>query len=122
MERLTEKELELMKLFWASGDAFVRELVDRYPSPKPHFNTVSTYVRLLEKKGLVKHEELGNNFRYSPAVSAEEYSVALVKEIAEKFYGNSMKDLIVSLLGNVELSEDDMWDLMTEMRRSRKRE
>lgn len=122
MERLTEKELELMKLFWTSGDAFVRELVDRYPSPKPHFNTVSTYVRLLEKKGLVKHEELGNSFRYSPAVSAEEYSVALVKEIAEKFYGNSMKDLIVSLLGNVELSEDDMWDLMTEMRRSRKRE
>ena len=51
MEKLTEKELELMKLFWATGDAFVRELVDRYPSPKPHFNTVSTYVRLLEKKG-----------------------------------------------------------------------
>ncbi len=122
MEKLTEKELQLMKMLWRNGPSFVRELVEMYPSPKPHFNTVSTYVRLLERKGFVMHEDFGSSYRYSPAVSAEDYSVLLLNEIADKYYDGSIKNLIVSLLKKAALSEDDLWDLMTVMRQSRSRD
>ena len=53
--RLSERELEIMSMLWQRGPLFVREMLDGYPDPKPHFNTVSTTVRILEDKGYVRH-------------------------------------------------------------------
>ena len=62
MKQLTEKEEELMNLFWERGPMFVREIVELYPDPKPHFNTISTFVRVLVQKGLVWHVQFGNSY------------------------------------------------------------
>lgn len=51
MKRLTNKEKEIMDLYWQHGPMFVKELLDYYDEPKPHFNTLSTMVRILEKNG-----------------------------------------------------------------------
>ena len=62
--KLTEKESEIMSMLWETGGMFVREMLERYPEPKPHVNTVSTTVRILEEKGYVGHEQVGGSYRY----------------------------------------------------------
>ena len=61
---LTEKEAPIMHMLWENGSMFVREMVELYPEPKPHFNTVSTLVRILEDKGYVGHEVVGTSHRF----------------------------------------------------------
>ena len=61
MKRLTAKEEEIMGWFWQKGPLFVKELLEYYEEPKPHFNTLSTIVRGLEEKGFLAHKNFGNN-------------------------------------------------------------
>lgn len=69
MQKLTNKEEELMQFFWQYGAMFVKDVVLLYDEPKPHFNTVSTMVRTLETKGFLDHEAFGNTYRYRPIIS-----------------------------------------------------
>ena len=73
MKGLTDKEEELMHFFWTHGSLFVKQIVEKHPDPKPHFNTISTFVRALEQKGYVGHEQYGNTYLYHAVVSREEY-------------------------------------------------
>ena len=66
--KLTEKESEIMSMLWETGGMFVREMLERYPEPKPHVNTVSTTVRILEEKGYVEHS--GGQFIPLPCAAA----------------------------------------------------
>lgn len=61
MKRLTAKEEEIMGWFWQKGPLFVKELLEYYEEPKPHFNTLSTIVRGLEEKGFLAHKNFGNS-------------------------------------------------------------
>lgn len=109
-----------MELFWNRGPLFVRELIGLLPDPKPHFNTVSTFVRILEQKGYVEHEKIGNSFRYAPAVTKEQYVGIAVADTVGQYFGGSAKELIMYLLRHEQLSDDDVWDIMDELRQSRK--
>ena len=64
MKRLTAKEEEIMGWFWQKGPLFVKELLEYYEEPKPHFNTLSTIVRGLEEKGFLAHKNFGNSYQY----------------------------------------------------------
>ena len=72
MKKLTKKEEEIMNLFWDKGAMFVRELLEHYDEPKPHFNTLSTMVRNLEANGYVSHKAYGNSYQYYPVVTRED--------------------------------------------------
>ena len=73
MRKLTRKEEEIMKLFWESGGMFVKDIQETFPEPKPHINTVSTQVRILEKDGFLSHKQYGGSFQYYPIISEEQY-------------------------------------------------
>ena len=120
MKKLSEKEAVVMHLLWHNGPLFVREMIDLMPDPKPHVNTVSTFVRLLEQNGFIGHERIGNSFRYSAAISREEYTRRALKEFITDYYSGSEKELISDLLGLELLNDDDLWDLMAEMRLAKK--
>ena len=66
MKRLTAKEEEIMGYFWEKGPLFVKQLLEYYEEPKPHFNTLSTIVRGLEDKGFLSHNTFGNTYQYMP--------------------------------------------------------
>ena len=70
-DQLTPKEEELMQLLWEHGPIAISRLVELYPEPRPHFNTVSTVMRRLEAKGFVAHEDTGGTFRYHAKVAKE---------------------------------------------------
>ena len=73
MEKLTSKEEQAMRVLWEAGKGFVKDLLEIHPHPKPHYNTLSSLVRLLEEKGYVGHKAYGNTHEYYPLISKEEY-------------------------------------------------
>lgn len=108
MKKLTEKEKEIMNLFWQHGPMFVRELLALYPEPRPHFNTVSTQVRILEANGFLKHEAFGNSFRYEPAVSEKEYGRRSLSGIIKNYFDDSYLSAVNALVQEKKISVDEL--------------
>ena len=93
MKKLTRKEEEIMNHFWDKGAMFVRELLELYPDPKPHFNTLSTMVRALEANGYVSHKAYGSTYQYYPVVSREEYAGTSFKGIVSSYFNTPISVL-----------------------------
>lgn len=115
MKTLTEKEEELMQIFWERGPLYVRQIVELYPDPKPHFNTISTFVRLLEQKGYVAHEKTGNTYLYRAAVSREEHSRTTLRKVVDRYFGNSLSGVVSALFKDEQLTDDEIRDLITKV-------
>ncbi|MBQ9386402.1 MAG: BlaI/MecI/CopY family transcriptional regulator [Bacteroidaceae bacterium] len=113
MKRLTEKELAVMNALWDGGALSMRDILERLPEPKPHFNTVATFVRRLENSGMVTHRELGARFfLYEAAVSREKYAESVNKDSVNKFFGGSYMDFISCLVEQQEVSVDELKELI----------
>lgn len=101
-----------MQLLWSNGPLFVRDMLAFMPEPKPHFNTVSTFVRILEEKGFISHETFGKSYRYKAVISEEGYRNKNLKVLMNKFFNNSAKKLVSTLVEENDLSADDLQELM----------
>lgn len=121
MKTLTEKEEELMQIFWERGALYVRQIVDLYPEPKPHFNTISTFVRLLEQKGYVTHEKTGNTFLYRAAISRDEHSRSTLRRVVDRYFGNSLSGVVSALFKDERLSDDEIRDLINQVTNQEKK-
>lgn len=115
MEKLTKKEDELMNLFWDKGPMFVKEILDLMPEPKPHFNTVSTMVRMLETKGFVSHKAYGNTYQYYATVQRSDFGRKSLKNIIKEYFNNSYTTAVSALVDDGELSSDEIKDLLQQI-------
>lgn len=111
-KKLSPKEEEIMSCFWQHGPLFVREVVDMMPDPKPHFNTVSTFVRSLESKGWLTHEQMGNSYRYAPVVEMTEYRERSLRGFIDRFFGRSYLNVVSSLVKEEKISTDELRELI----------
>lgn len=118
-QRLTDKEEELMNIFWERGPLFVREIVELYPEPRPHFNTISTYVRALEVKGLLRHEAFGNTHRYEAAVSREEYGTSWLRSVVDRYFGSSLRATVSALCSAENISDEELRGLLDMVNKSK---
>jgi predicted transcriptional regulator len=106
---LTEAELRLMKILWERGELAVGELVAAMPEGSVlAYNSVLTTIRILEKKGYVRHRQEGRAFIYSPCVAEQEAERSEVRHIMQRFFGNSRERLLLSLLGDDELTPEEL--------------
>lgn len=119
MKQLTKKEEEVMRHFWQKGAMFVRELVELYPNPKPHFNTLSTVVRSLEAKGCIAHESYGNTYRYYPTITEEEYGRSTIKGAVSRYFENSYLTAVSALVEEEKISLDELRELIARIEKSR---
>jgi predicted transcriptional regulator len=94
MKELTRAEEQVMQILWEEGKAFVKEILLHFPEPKPAYNTVSTIIRILEKKGFVDHEEFGKSHRYFPIVQKENYRDERFTNLMKGYFDNSMKQVL----------------------------
>ena len=115
MKKLTRKEEEIMNHFWDKGAMFVRELLDLYAEPKPHFNTLSTMVRTLEANGYVSHKAYGNSYQYYPIVSREDYAGSSFKGIVSSYFNNSYLNAVSALVKEEKISLADLKDLINQI-------
>ncbi|MBO7331295.1 MAG: BlaI/MecI/CopY family transcriptional regulator [Alistipes sp.] len=112
MQKLTNKEEELMQFFWQYGAMFVKDVVLLYDEPKPHFNTVSTMVRTLETKGFLDHEAFGNTYRYRPIISQEEFSKGVLGNVVTRYFENSYKRAVSALIEEEKISVEELEELI----------
>src|ERR1700709_211717 len=106
---LTEAALRIMRILWIHGEALASALVTAMPSSAPlAYNSVLTTVRILEQKGYVEHRQEGRAFLYSPCVAEQEASRSEVRHMMQRFFGNSREKLLLSLLGDDEVTAEEL--------------
>lgn len=91
---LTRAEEEVMQILWDLGKCFVKDIVEKMPDPKPAYNTVSTVVRILQKKGFVGYTAFGKTHEYFPLVAKENYTREYVNGFVQSYFNNSYKGLV----------------------------
>ena len=112
MQKLTNKEEELMQMFWKRGAMFVKDFVGLYAEPRPHFNTISTMVRALEAKGFLDHESFGNTYRYYPIISQEEFSKGVLGNVVKRYIENSYRQVVSALIEEEKISVEELQELI----------
>ncbi|MDZ7613307.1 MAG: BlaI/MecI/CopY family transcriptional regulator [Flavobacteriaceae bacterium] len=94
MEKLTNKEEEILQVIWQLENAFVKDVVAELPKPKPHYNTISTIIRNMEEKGVVGHNTFGKTHQYFAKVSKEDYKKGFMQKTIKNYFENSYKNVV----------------------------
>lgn len=118
-QELTRAELEIMQVLWARGAGVVHDILAQLPAPKPAYNTVSTIVRILEKKGFVAHKAYGKTHEYYPLVTKDAYASRYMDTVLDNFFGGSLSRLVSFFSENKSLSVEET-DAILQMLRERK--
>ncbi|WP_340203278.1 BlaI/MecI/CopY family transcriptional regulator [Ascidiimonas sp. W6] len=112
MITITNKEEEVMKVLWQLEKAFVKDILEVFPEPKPHYNTLSTMVRNLEEKGYVGHEAFGKTHRYFPIVSKETYRANFMHGAMKDFFNNSYKSMVSHFAKEEKISVEELKEII----------
>ncbi|MEH6513297.1 BlaI/MecI/CopY family transcriptional regulator [Maribacter arcticus] len=112
MEKLTNKEEEIMKILWRLKKAFVKEIMEEISLNKPHYNTLSTIVRNLEEKNFVGFTAYGKTHQYHPIVSKESYYKAYVNEDMVGYFDNSYKNLVSFFAKEEKISVEELKEII----------
>lgn len=112
MEELTKSEERIMQVIWRLQKAFVKDIIEELDDePKPPYNTISSIVRLLEKKGYVNYNAYGKTYEYFPAISKEEYAKTSFSKLFSGYFDNSPKSLLSFMVKEQKLSQKDIEEL-----------
>ncbi|MFT4645271.1 MAG: BlaI family penicillinase repressor [Planctomycetota bacterium] len=111
MDKLTNKEEEIMHALWSIEKAFVKEIVNLLPQ-KPHYNTVSTTIRKMEDKGFVKHIAYGKTHQYYPAISKEEYRETYMNKTINNYFENSYKNVVSFFAKEEKISVEELKEII----------
>ncbi|MDX5436174.1 MAG: BlaI/MecI/CopY family transcriptional regulator [Pontibacter sp.] len=112
MKELTRAEEEIMQVLWKLERAFVRDILEELPEPKPAYNTVSTIVRILESKGFVGHEAFGKSHQYYPLVAQDKYKSFFLKNFMSGYFGGSFERLVSFFAKDNNLDVQELDELM----------
>lgn len=113
MKELTKAEEQIMQELWKLEKAYVKDIIDELPTPKPAYNTVSTIVRILERKGFVAHEACGKSHLYFPVVAKDNYKKAFMKHFVKDYFSNSFQNMVSFFANNKEISLNELEEIQT---------
>lgn len=106
-QELTRAELEIMQILWDRGGGFVNDVLAELPEPKPAYNTVSTVIRILEKKGYIAHKAYGKSHEYYPIVDRDTYTQGFMSSVLNNFFGGSPSRMVSFLSSNKSISLEE---------------
>lgn len=112
---LTKAEEEVMQIIWELQRCLVRDVIEKLGDPDMPHSTISSVVRILERKGFVDHKAYGKTYEYFPIVTKEEYANHGVKSLVEKYFGGSPKKLVSFLVKNEDMDLKELNDLMKKL-------
>lgn len=116
MQKLTTAEEEIMLILWDLNEAFVKELIERMPDPKPHYNTVSTTVRILQDKGFIDYKAYGKTHQYFAKVSREQYRKQNLKPLMKNYFNNSAEQLVSFFVKEKNVSVEELEALINKLK------
>jgi len=120
MEKLTNKEEEIMRILWQLKKAFVKEVVAELPDPKPHYNTISTIIRNMEEKGFISHHAFGKTFQYYPVISKEDYKKGFMKKTIQHYFENSYKNVVSFFAKEEKISVEELKEIISIIEKNKK--
>lgn len=112
MQKLAKREEQIMQVYWDLGKAFIKEVIPHLPDPKPHYNSVATMVKILEEKGFLDHDSVGNVYRYFPLVSKEQYQAHAMKDVVSQYFDNSYPRMLAFFAKEQNLSEEELNEIL----------
>jgi len=112
MQKLTNKEEEIMQILWKLKKAFVKEVQAEITEDQPHYNTLSTIIRNLEEKGFVAHNAFGNTHQYYPIVTLENYSKKYMKTAIDNYFNSSYKNMVSFFAKEEKISADELREIL----------
>jgi BlaI family transcriptional regulator, penicillinase repressor len=122
VKELTKAEEQVMQLLWKLEKGFVKDIIDRMPEPKPAYNTVSTIIRILERKGFVDHYAYGKTHEYYPLISKEQYTKLYMKNFMRNYFSGSFKEMVSFFARGDKMSLSEFDELMKDVKRDLKDE
>lgn len=112
MQKLTNKEEEIMQILWRLEKAFVKDVLAEMHNDKPHYNTLSTIIRNLEEKGYVSYNAYGKTHQYFPIVSQETYKKRFMNTAIENYFNSSYKNVVSFFAKEEKISVDDLKEII----------
>ncbi|MFO7999691.1 MAG: BlaI/MecI/CopY family transcriptional regulator [Marinilabilia sp.] len=119
--QLTKAEEQVMQILWELGEGAIRDIREKFDNPKPARNTVSTMVRILEKKGYVAHKTFGNVHVFHPLIKKEEYSKSQLFGVMKKYFNNSFPAMASFFAREKDLTIEELESLMEETKKELKK-
>ncbi|MEI6133124.1 MAG: BlaI/MecI/CopY family transcriptional regulator [Bacillota bacterium] len=124
MKELTKAEEQVMQVVWKIKKGFINDMLELLPEPKPAYNTVSTIVRILEKKGFIAHKVFGKTHEYYALVAKESYKKNLMGGLLKNYFDNSLIQMVSYFAKDKSLSVNDIDEIInlieTEKQKNRK--
>ena len=117
MKELTKAEEQLMQILWKIKKGFVKDLIDELPEPKPAYNTVSTFIRIMEKKRFVGHNAYGNTHEYYPLISKQDYTKQYMKGLIKNYFSNSFQEMVSFFAKEDKMSVTELEELLQEVKK-----
>lgn len=117
IKELTKAELQVMQILWAREKAFVHEIREDMPNPKPAYNTISTVLRVLVVKNFVAYHSFGKTYQYHPLIQKEDYMKRYMNNVVNNFFSGSIKAVVSFFARNEKLSMteiDEIIDMLNE--------
>lgn len=115
MKELTKAEEQIMQVLWQKEKAFVKDIVEEFPEPKPAYNTVSTIIRILETKGFVDHKAYGKTHQYFPIVSKEKYTKFSLNNLMTGYFNGSFQNLVSFFANENKMDIQDIDQLLKQL-------
>lgn len=112
MERLTQSEEEAMRGFWQLGGGFIKDVLELLPEPRPPYTTLASTVRNLERKGYLRSEKLGNTYRFTPLIPAEDYRKRFLGTFVGDYFRNSYKELVSFFAKEQKISAEELKEIV----------
>jgi BlaI family penicillinase repressor len=112
MQKLTNKEEEIMQILWKLKKAFVKEVLAEITEEQPHYNTLSTIIRNLEEKGFVSHNAYGNTHQYFPIVKMEDYRKRFMNTAIDTYFDSSYKNMVSFFAQEEKISAEELREIL----------
>ena len=118
--KLAKREEQIMHVFWELQKAFIKEVIPNLPEPRPHYNSVATIVKILEEKGFLDHETVGNIYSYFPVITKEQYQSHAMKDIVSQYFNNSYPSMLAFFAKEQNLTERELAEILKIIKSNKK--
>ena len=112
MQKLTNKEEQIMQILWKLNKAFVKEVMAEISEEQPHYNTLSTIIRNLEEKGFVSHNAFGKTHQYFPIVKMEDYRKRFMNTAIDTYFNSSYKNMVSFFAEEEKISAEELREIL----------
>jgi BlaI family penicillinase repressor len=121
IKELTRAEEEIMQVLWTMKSAFVKDIIEELPEPKPAYSTVSTIVRILQQKGFVGHKAHGQSHMYHPLITKASYTKAFMKGFVKRYFGGSYQQMVSFFTQENNLTLNELEELLKDLKKLKTR-